>query len=244
MARDLRRYDRLDLATTAPAPLPALEHPDEGRFRSRTIPEVPPVPASAVGLPPARGGCARRCGAWPPSGVVRLRDSAAAPAAQGQHSCDTRARRREERKHCVGSGTSAGVTSPPRSRPVPHRRCGTARSAAAVGRAAPVPSPPVRARTRTASAPAPATKRSRRPRHSTVAPAPVAPKPTGRVVFAVSPWGEIYVDGKKRGISPPTKELRLPPGKHAIEIRNGAFPPHTETSTSNPDEAVRITTAF
>jgi len=64
------------------------------------------------------------------------------------------------------------------------------------------------------------------------------------VVFAVSPWGEIYVDGKKRGISPPTKELRLSPGKHAIEIRNGEFPPHTEIVDVNPDEAVRITHSF
>ena len=75
-------------------------------------------------------------------------------------------------------------------------------------------------------------------------PAPVVPKPTGRVVFAVQPWGEIYVDGKKRGLSPPTKELRLPPGTHTIEVRNGAFPLHSETVEVIADEAVRVTHSF
>ena len=75
-------------------------------------------------------------------------------------------------------------------------------------------------------------------------PAPVVPNPTGRVVFAVQPWGEIYVDGKKRGISPPTKELRLPPGPHTIELRNGTFPAHSETIEVIADEAVRVTHTF
>jgi hypothetical protein len=75
-------------------------------------------------------------------------------------------------------------------------------------------------------------------------PVPVVPKPTGRVVLAVQPWGEIYVDGKKRGISPPTKELRLSPGQHVVELRNGTFPAHSETIQVNADEAVRITHNF
>ena len=63
-------------------------------------------------------------------------------------------------------------------------------------------------------------------------------------MFTVQPWGEIYVDGRKRGISPPTKELRLPPGTHTIEIRNGSFPPHTDTVQVIADEAVRVTHSF
>jgi hypothetical protein len=51
----------------------------------------------------------------------------------------------------------------------------------------------------------------------------------GTVKLAVQPWGEVYVDGSKRGISPPLKSLRLAPGKHRIEIRNGQFEPHKET---------------
>jgi len=56
-------------------------------------------------------------------------------------------------------------------------------------------------------------------------PAPVAPAPrTGKVRFSIKPWGEIIIDGKTRGVSPPIKELSIPEGRHRIEIRNGAFP--------------------
>lgn len=55
------------------------------------------------------------------------------------------------------------------------------------------------------------------------------PAKPGTVKLAVQPWGEVYVDGSKRGISPPLKSLSLAPGKHRIEIRNGQFAPHKET---------------
>ena len=49
------------------------------------------------------------------------------------------------------------------------------------------------------------------------------------VQFAVTPWGEIYLDGVKAGISPPLKELKVSAGKHTIEIRNLNFSPYSET---------------
>jgi serine/threonine-protein kinase len=59
-------------------------------------------------------------------------------------------------------------------------------------------------------------------------PAPPPPPQTGKLVLAVSPWGEIYVDGKLRGTTPPLAELELPPGRHRVEIRNSAqLPYHT-----------------
>jgi cytoskeletal protein RodZ len=59
-----------------------------------------------------------------------------------------------------------------------------------------------------------------------VAPAePAAPAPrTGKVRFSVKPWGEVIVDGKSRGVSPPLKELAIPEGRHRIQIKNGDFP--------------------
>jgi hypothetical protein len=39
----------------------------------------------------------------------------------------------------------------------------------------------------------------------------------------IRPWGEVLVDGKSRGISPPLKELSLAAGRHRIEIRNPGF---------------------
>lgn len=47
-----------------------------------------------------------------------------------------------------------------------------------------------------------------------------APAVTGVLSIAVSPWGEIIVDGKNQGISPPLNTLSLTAGKHKVEIRN------------------------
>ena len=56
-------------------------------------------------------------------------------------------------------------------------------------------------------------------------PAPVAPPRDGTVTLAVTPWGEISVNGNSRGVSPPLTQLTLPPGLHTIEIRNGTAAP-------------------
>ncbi len=53
-------------------------------------------------------------------------------------------------------------------------------------------------------------------------------KETGKVEISVTPWGEILVDGKKRGISPPLRELEISAGAHTIEIRNATFAPHLQ----------------
>lgn len=47
--------------------------------------------------------------------------------------------------------------------------------------------------------------------------------------FAVLPWGEIFIDGKSQGASPPLREIRLSPGKHQIEVKNTDFPPYLQT---------------
>ncbi|HET9044011.1 MAG TPA: serine/threonine-protein kinase [Burkholderiales bacterium] len=57
-------------------------------------------------------------------------------------------------------------------------------------------------------------------------PAPPPPPQTGKIVLAVSPWGEVYVDGRLRGTTPPLAELELPPGRHRVEIRNSAQLPY------------------
>ena len=40
----------------------------------------------------------------------------------------------------------------------------------------------------------------------------------------VLPWGEVYLDGRMQGVSPPLAEMKVVPGKHEIEIRNSTFP--------------------
>ena len=46
----------------------------------------------------------------------------------------------------------------------------------------------------------------------------------GEVILAVKPWGEVYLDGKKQGISPPLMTLKMSVGHHEILIRNGDLP--------------------
>ena len=56
-------------------------------------------------------------------------------------------------------------------------------------------------------------------------PAPAAPAPReGTVNLAIAPWGEVFIDGAARGVSPPLTQLVLPPGTHSIEVRNGTSP--------------------
>ncbi len=63
-------------------------------------------------------------------------------------------------------------------------------------------------------------------------------------MFAVAPWGEVHIDGRLRGISPPLQELRVAPGKHTIEIRNSTFAPFRETVDVAADGVVRIKHKF
>jgi serine/threonine-protein kinase len=68
--------------------------------------------------------------------------------------------------------------------------------------------------------------------------------PLARVGFAVTPWGEVYIDGRKTGITPPLREIALPPGRHTIEIRNSTFKPHRQTVDLAVDGSVRIKHKF
>jgi serine/threonine protein kinase len=71
-----------------------------------------------------------------------------------------------------------------------------------------------------------------------------SPARVGRLAFAVTPWGEVYVDGRRRGISPPLQEIRLSPGRHVVEIRNTNFKRHSQTVDLVADASVRIKHKF
>lgn len=46
---------------------------------------------------------------------------------------------------------------------------------------------------------------------------------TGKVELNILPWGEVWVDGTLRGVTPPLRTLDLPVGRRNIEIRNPGF---------------------
>ena len=66
----------------------------------------------------------------------------------------------------------------------------------------------------------------------------------GRIELAVAPWGEVLVDGKSRGLSPPLRTLEMPPGPHTVEIRNSTFAAYVEQVEVKPGEAVKIRHRF
>jgi len=68
--------------------------------------------------------------------------------------------------------------------------------------------------------------------------------PTALVVLAISPWGEVFVDGKSMGVSPPLAELELAPGKHRITVRNGGFKPFQDDVELGSNETIRIKHKF
>ncbi|HET9701859.1 MAG TPA: PEGA domain-containing protein [Burkholderiales bacterium] len=113
--------------------------------------------------------------------------------------------------------------------------------------AAPVKKPPPAARPRTAetaTSDTAAARAARPPKKPEQPPPPAAAGGAAQVVFAVQPWGEIYVDGRLEGVSPPLRTLEVPPGRHTIEVRNTTFPPYTEVIVVGADERVRIRHRF
>jgi eukaryotic-like serine/threonine-protein kinase len=65
-----------------------------------------------------------------------------------------------------------------------------------------------------------------------VTPPPVSG--TATLTLAISPWGEIYVDGQNKGVSPPLLSVEISTGKHQIEIKNdGASSYSTEVEVKN-----------
>jgi serine/threonine-protein kinase len=76
---------------------------------------------------------------------------------------------------------------------------------------------------------------------------PVAAPPVsqqGKVQLAISPWGQIEVDGVAAGTTPPLSQLTLPTGTHRIVVRNDDFPPFTTQVTVIDDKPVTLRHRF
>lgn len=62
------------------------------------------------------------------------------------------------------------------------------------------------------------------PKAAEVKPAAPPAELPGALVFGIQPWGEVFIDGKSIGVSPPLKQTKLAPGQYSVEIRNTTFP--------------------
>ncbi|MEK0095436.1 hypothetical protein WKH26_12440, partial [Bordetella pertussis] len=116
---------------------------------------------------------------------------------------------------------------PPAAGPAP-RQGGDAGSADTSGAA-----PPAQAQAGPDAAPAPdvapedAATDAQAESEAAATPAPAAARVTVRI--NVQPWGEIWINGVRRGVSPPMKELRLVPGRYSVVVRNADLPPYRAT---------------
>ena len=70
------------------------------------------------------------------------------------------------------------------------------------------------------------------------------PGATAKLIIAVSPQGELYVDGKHYGTTPPITTLDLEPGMHRIEIRSGSRRPYVTYMTLQAGDVRRIRHEF
>lgn len=72
----------------------------------------------------------------------------------------------------------------------------------------------------------------------------VAPAEKAVIALAVTPWGEVYVNGAKLGVSPPVNVVEVNAGRAEIELRNPGFPSHTETVELAPGQHFRVKHKF
>jgi serine/threonine-protein kinase len=113
----------------------------------------------------------------------------------------------------------------------------------------PMPAPRAAARLEAPRPAAQAAARDRPPRlakaaaaaPSTTSPAVAA---TGVVQLAITPWGQIEVDGAPAGVTPPLAKLSLSVGPHVVTVRNEDFPPFSTTVRVMADQPVVIRHRF
>ena len=60
----------------------------------------------------------------------------------------------------------------------------------------------------------------------------------------IRPWGEVYVDGKKVGVTPPLHDIKVSSGTRKIVIRNANAPPFHVTLDIQPNTLMHITHRF
>jgi hypothetical protein len=89
-----------------------------------------------------------------------------------------------------------------------------------------------------------AAKPPAKPETSAAAAVPAPVLAAGVIQLSILPWGEVFVDGRSRGVSPPLRTIELPPGTHTVEVRNTSFPTYTQRVEVRSGVPVRIRHQF
>lgn len=92
--------------------------------------------------------------------------------------------------------------------------------------------------------PIPSSEMPTRKAQARVTPTALASTLKGQVNLAISPWGQIEVDGSNVGTTPPLNQLTLSAGPHRITIRNADFPAYSATINVAGSQPVTIRHKF
>lgn len=191
-----------------------------------TTSATPAADATGVGTPPATPatGSTTDTAALPSSGMGPSSPPSAAAPAVGTLSPDTSA-----------PATSSPATSAQGASPAVTSSPATARAATESQNPSAGP----------AALPAAAEAKPGRDERSKAA---LAPPPASKTPVTVSvsirPWGEVLVNGRSHGVSPPLNRLTLPPGKYAITVRNKAGPDYHQTLVVTAGRSAAISHTF
>ena len=89
-----------------------------------------------------------------------------------------------------------------------------------------------------------AARKERRAREREARQGTAATGASGVLRLAISPWGNVEVNGKPIGTAPPLNELLLPEGRHVITIRNDDFPPYSSSVNIKSGQPVSLKHRF
>lgn len=222
-------------------------------IRTMPLPDASEVPAARTASPALERPLVLRQSALskpplaPPPAVVPE-----APAAAGIETTGPSTAAADTPHRSAAHEAPPGARAPARNLPIKAARAraaapmpqASARSGAAVVAAAPV-APGAPAANAVPSETAPAGD-AWRPLPAIQLPPPPAPKKaaTALVLLAISPWGEVFVDGKSMGVSPPLAELELSQGRHRIVVRNSDFKAYDEEIELGSNQTLRIKHKF
>ncbi len=265
MAADLRNFASLEFDSAGPAPLPALEHPT-GQVRAPLLPVSMPEDAAReqAGIVASQQAAERKAKMRLALGIAGAVALVVIAFAIGFRTPpESRPVTAEATNAARGASAPVAASAPATDKEAPAAAQATGTEtkpeSAAPSPAAPPSSPPTSGGTAVppdaapphlgAAQPATAAAPSASVPHASTdaavpAKAAAPPRPQGRILLAITPWGEVLIDGRKRGLAPPLSEIRVPPGKHTVEIRNSTFPPYTQTVEVGASADVRIKHKF
>jgi eukaryotic-like serine/threonine-protein kinase len=217
LAMELRRWLAAHEAAAAPAP------PSRPADQSQAVPRRRQLlwagtALAGVALLAVAVGAARR-GSAPtlPAGAATVEPTSAPIATPGP---------------ATGAVETAPAAAPVAAPVVAQNESGTVTTAPPVPVAPATPAarsnPPAAPRPRVAAVPP---SRSA----ATAAATPAAAAATGTLQLAISPWGEVEVNGRAVGLAPPLSRLSLAAGSHQVVVRNADFPPFTATVQVDAD---------